>query len=87
MIPAQPVLPGQLHFHVLETVFAKDQPEYLPLPAIVTDDGTVITRWKLSWRERLRVMFSGNLYLSQMTFGEPLQPQLPSVDEPQLSSV
>ena len=55
-------------------VYAKDQPEYLPLPAIRNDTGIVITRWKLSWRERLRAVWSGDLYLTILTFNRPLQP-------------
>lgn len=62
-----------------EIIFAKDQPEYLPLPAVVTDDGQVITRWRLTWRERLRVLWTGDLFLHQLTFGDRLQPQRPDV--------
>ncbi len=54
-------------------IFAKDQPEYIPLPAN-TDGHSVETKWKLSWRERLTVLFRGNVYLSLLTFGNPLQP-------------
>jgi hypothetical protein len=54
-------------------VFAKDQPEYLPLPA--NFDGTSVeTKWRLSWHEWLRVLWTGNLYLTLLTFGKPLQP-------------
>src|SRR5687767_2804087 len=62
MKPVSPVLvdnPLQLP----EIVFAKDQPKYQPLPAIRTDDGIVVSRWSLTWRERLRVLFSGSIWL------------------------
>lgn len=65
------------------TVFAKDQPEYQPLPAFYNPAerfGTVVTCWELTWKERFKIFFSGTFWLSQMTFHEPLQPQLPSVD-------
>jgi hypothetical protein len=80
--PISPVLPS--HPDIREVVFAKDQPEYLPLPAvrIPGPDGTVITRWRLSWRERLTVLFRGNLFLSLLTFNKPLQPVMIEVDEP-----
>ena len=57
-------------------VFAKDQPEYQPLPAVVFPgpEGCVATRWQLTWRERLRVLFRGNIYLSLLTFNKPLTP-------------
>lgn len=55
-------------------VYAKDQPEYLPLPAHRTDEGVVTTCWRLSLRERLRVLISGRVFLQQLTFNRPLQP-------------
>jgi hypothetical protein len=47
-----------------------------PLPAFLYDDpeGTVLSRWKLSLRERIRVLLSGEIYHWQQTFGQPLQP-------------
>jgi len=81
MIPTSPVIPG---FEKEEVVFAKDQPEYVPLPAIRCSDGEVISRWRLGWRERLKILWTGSLYLRQLTFGQKLQPQLPTVDCPTL---
>lgn len=82
MEPMSPVLPSQAKAKELEVIFAKNQPEYRPLPAIKVTDGTVITRWKLTWKERIKLLFSGNLFFQQLTFNDPLQPQLPSVEEP-----
>lgn len=67
-----------------EVVFAKDQPEYLQLPAIVSNDtsGRVTTRWRLGWKERLRLLFSGNLYVQVLTFHKSLQPIKLMVDCP-----
>jgi hypothetical protein len=62
-------------------VWAKDQPPYLPLPAY-TGDTETITCWKLTWRERLMVLWRGRLWLRQMNFGERLQPQQPTVESP-----
>lgn len=69
-------------FEGANVTFAKDQPEYQPLPAHRTQDGQVISCWALTWRERLRLLVTGRLYLSLLTFGQPLQPQLPSVTNP-----
>jgi len=57
-------------------VFAKDQPEYQPLPALKlsTVEGEVISCWKLSFRERFRILFLGRVWLSLMSFNEPLTP-------------
>lgn len=71
-----------IDFPEQNSVLAKDQPEYQPLPAHRTDDGEVISCWSLSWRERLRVLWTGRLWLRQLTFGELMQPQLLEVESP-----
>lgn len=58
----------------LETVFGKNQPEYIPLPAYKAVDGLVTTKWTLSLKERLQVLLGGSVYLQIMTFNNPLQP-------------
>jgi len=68
-------------------VLAKDQPQYLPLPPVALvryEDGSIsmISRYRLTVRERLRLFISGSLWCEQLTFGNPLQPQLLQVDEP-----
>lgn len=57
-------------------VYAKDQPEYQPLPAFKNDspNGEVISCWKLSFRERIQILFTGKLWVSLMTFNKPLTP-------------
>jgi hypothetical protein len=74
-----------VEFEEQTTIFAKDQPEYQPLPAHVSADGVVTSCWQLEPLEiELLVASGGKLWLSQMTFGAPLQPQLPSVVQPKL---
>lgn len=82
MKPVSPVIPG---VELPETVYAKDQPEYQPLPVFREDDGTVLSRWHLTWRERLTVLFRGDIYLWISTFNKPLQPVLMDVERPKLS--
>ncbi len=80
MKPATPVIPG---LERMEILYAKDQPEYLPLPAIPRPDGNgIITRWELTWRERWQIWWTGNLYIEVLTFGGRLQPMKPSVTNP-----
>jgi len=62
-------------------VWAKDQPEYLPLPAY-SDEEQTISCWRLSWWERVRIFFSGTLWLRQRNFNRPLQPQRPTLECP-----
>ncbi len=84
MEPISPVLPGSPELQ--EVVYGKDQPEYKPLPAVTVNysDGSisVVTRWRLSLLERLRLLVSGCFWWEQMTFGNPLQPVLPHLKEP-----
>jgi hypothetical protein len=60
-------------------VLGKNQPEYLDLPVFTNDEMTV-SCWKLTWRERLKLLFTGRLWLTQLNFSQPLQPQAPTVD-------
>lgn len=72
-------------FEGSNTEFAKDQDEYLTLPAWRSDGGDeVVTCWSLSWMERLQLLITGRLWLRQLVFGHPLQPQLPQVEKPLL---
>lgn len=69
MTPTTP----EARYEAEAVIFAKDQPEYIPLPANVRFP-YVETKWKFSWVERLRVLLRGEMYLTVMTFGSPLQP-------------
>lgn len=66
-------------------VYGADQPEYLPLPAW-TDGQQVIERWRLSWRDRLRALLGGDLFIHVQTFGQPIQPIIVSFDWSDLDS-
>lgn len=55
-------------------IYAKDQPQYIPLPAIKSQYGTVITKWKLTWKERFRILLTGELGVLIKTFNDPIQP-------------
>jgi hypothetical protein len=63
-------------------VYAKGQPGYLPLPSFRDSEGDVVSCWKLSWWELLRLVFTRRVWLLQRTFLHPLQPQLPQVNSP-----
>jgi hypothetical protein len=79
MTPSKPIIPG---FRLPVTVYAKDQPQYQPLPVYHHDDGTVLSRWHCTWRERLRILISGDVYLWQLTFNTPLQPVMLEAEKP-----
>lgn len=73
-----------IEFPQQTTIWAKDQPLYLPLPAY-TNKIETISCWKLTWMERIKILFSGKLWLRQMNFGDNLQPQAPCVESPFLN--
>lgn len=69
-------------------VFAEHQPEYLPLPAhrfAGDPEGRIAFCWRLTWRDRLIVMWRGVLWHQVLTFNQPLQPQLLGTDKPEMS--
>ena len=68
-----------LNFKEQNTVIAKDQPPYLPLPAHRTEDGEVTSCWGLSLRERIRLLFTGRIYFTLLTFNQKVQPQRASL--------
>jgi hypothetical protein len=67
------------------TVYAKDQPEYIPLPAYRTPDGQEVTAcWSLDWYERLKVLLFGRVYVTLLTFGGPLTPSIVKTEPPSI---
>lgn len=56
-------------------VFAENQPQYLPLPAHVDAAGRVTTLWRMTWYERLYALVTGEVWVQQLSFRQPLQPQ------------
>lgn len=75
-----------IEFPEQNVAFAKDQPQYLGLPAHRFDNdgisGRIACCWKLTWRERLTVLWRGVIWHEILTFNNPLQPQKLSVDKP-----
>lgn len=64
--------------------YAKDQPEYTPLPAYRDDTDpttSLVTLWELSDDELIEVQKTKKIYLKVLTFNKPLQPLLLSVYE------
>ena len=78
-----------IEFPEQTVVIAKDQPEYLPLPAHrFSDDphGRIACCWRMTWRERLRVLWTGLVWHEVLTFGKALQPQRLSTQKPDMSA-
>lgn len=63
-------------FKYSNAVYGEGQDEYLPLPALKLDgtNGEVITKWKPSFKDRIKILFGAHVYTSQLTFQRLLQP-------------
>jgi hypothetical protein len=66
-----------------EVTYAKDQPEYIPLPTLKSSvpdgKGKVIMRWEFTDDERKAIANGADLYLEVLTFHQPLQPLRPFI--------
>lgn len=69
-----------VEFKGVNVVFGKGQPEYLPLPGKIRENGEVITCWKLSPEELKMVQETGCIWVATLTFNQPLQPFLLAVE-------
>jgi hypothetical protein len=69
----RPVIEG-LEEH--EIVLAKDQPQYRPLRALrgYTSESVVMSRWTFTTEQREAIARGADVFLSLMTFGQPVQP-------------
>lgn len=76
-------------FKQQNVVYAKDQPEYQPLPALRLDtpEGQVISCWKMSFKERIKIFFTGKVWVSLMSFNKPLTPSYISVNRKDVFSI
>lgn len=70
-------------FDECNVVYAKHQPEYIPLPACVSGNRATFC-WELSLRERLDLLFKGRIWQQVLTFNKPLQPQRLSIQKPNM---
>lgn len=74
-----------IKFDGVNVIYGADQPEYRPLPAErigKPETGQIIACWALSPDELKKVQETGQIFVSLLTFGQPLQPMLVSVEKP-----
>ena len=69
-----------IEFKGFNVTFAKDQPEYQPLPALRMPDGEVYTCWEFTDEEIERLVKNRCIFFKQLTFNQPLQPILPLIE-------
>ena len=76
-----------VEFKGQNVVYAEDQPEYMPLPGYRVEyspknkEGNFVTCWKISFWDRIRILFGKPLWFEVLTFWENLQPVKLTVDK------
>lgn len=73
-----------INFKESNVIYAKNQEEYLDLPAYAKNDsvGETITCWECSFIERIKIIFTGKIWLRLLTFNKPLQPVMMEINKP-----
>lgn len=86
-LPQAPEPMQLIEFAEQTIVIAKDQPQYRPLPAYRfagDPEGRIVCCWKIHWSERLKLIVTGKIWHQILTFNQPLQPQLLTVEKPEM---
>lgn len=75
-----------IKFKEQNCTFAEDQEEYLPFPAhkVKDEKGEVIFCMSLSFRERFKLLLTGRLWCSLLTFNKKLTPSFFTVNKSDL---
>ncbi len=73
-----------IYFNGHNKVYAKDQKPYIPLPVYEDNEqgSRVIHCWKLTYKERFKIFFTGKLWIYVLNFKKKLQPIKPQVENP-----
>lgn len=73
-----------IEFKEQNIIFAKDQTPYIPLPAYqdLVQGGRIFHCWKLSFKERFKILFTGKLWIIVLNFKQAPQPMKPMVENP-----
>lgn len=71
-----------IKFKHCNITYAENQPQYNPLPGLKLDtkEGEFIACYKMNFWERLKVLFTGKVWVSFMTFNNPLTPHFITVN-------
>lgn len=77
-----------IKFKHQNVVFAENQPDYQALPALRIESpaGEIISCWRLSFKERVKILITGKVWLSLMSFNKPLTPSFMSVNRKEVYS-
>lgn len=76
-----------IKFKESNVTYGKGQESIEELPALLFDDGEVVSCWKLSFTEVLRLLFTRKVWLGVATYCRPLQPTFMSTKKSDLFTV
>lgn len=78
-----------IKFKEQNVIYAENQDEYQPLPALKCNDdmGTVVSCWKLSGKERIKLLFTGKVWVGLASFNKPLTPSYITVNKNELINI
>lgn len=62
------------HFSQVNAIYGADQPEYKPLPALLTSDGFSVVCFQATEEERKKIAETGEIWISLFTGGGAIQP-------------
>jgi hypothetical protein len=70
-------------FKEVNVTYAENQPEYQPLPGFknASPEGEFVFCMGMTLRERIKVLFTGKIWVTLLTFNNPLTPSFHSVDK------
>lgn len=73
-----------IYFEEYNKVYAKNSDKYLPLPVYEdkVQGGRVFHCWELTFKERIKILFTGQLWINVLNFEQRLQPIKPMIDCP-----
>lgn len=72
-----------IKFPEVNITYAENQPEYLPLPGFKADtpQGEFVFCHQLDWKERIKILLTGKLWVCILTFNKPLTPSFHTVNK------
>ena len=71
-----------IKFKECNATYAENQSEYKTLPTFHDkENGIVVSCYKLTFKELIKLILTRKIWLGIMTFNKPLQPQLLSVNK------
>jgi hypothetical protein len=73
-----------IKFKESNITFAENQKEYKDLPAYKDNgiEGIIISCWKMNFKERIIILFTGKIWLWLWSFNKPLTPSLLETKNP-----